>query len=65
MDYTHTLGYAFQAGLDVKVNDKWSVNLDVKKFFIDTDITVSGGTATAPDTNLDPWVMGLGVGFSF
>jgi outer membrane protein len=65
VDYTHTLGYAFQAGLDAKINDKWSVNLDVKKFFIDTDITVSGGTATAPDTDLDPWVIGVGFGFAF
>lgn len=65
VDYTHEIGYALQAGLDVKVDDRWSVNIDVKKVFVSTDISVNGGVATAPDTDLDPLIIGVGFGYRF
>ena len=33
--------------------------------FLETEIDVNGSTVTAPDTNLDPWVIGIGFGFRF
>ncbi len=65
VDYSNEFGYAFQAGVDIAIDDKWSFNLDVKKVFVDTDITVNGGTINANDTDLDPWVVGIGFGYRF
>lgn len=40
------------------------LNADIKKIFLNTDGSVNGGSATA-DVDLDPWVMGFGVGYRF
>ncbi len=65
VDYSDEFGYAFQAGIDYKLNDRWSINFDLKKVFVDTDIKVNGGAINAKGTDLDPWVVGLGVGYRF
>ena len=62
--YEDTWGYALQAGVDMAVAENWSVNFDVKKLFINTDVTINGGAVTA-DVDLDPWIVGLGVGYTF
>lgn len=63
--YQDTLGYAFQVGLDVAIDDRWSLNLDVKKIYVETDITVNGGGVNAPNTDLNPWVFSVGFGYRF
>lgn len=63
--YSNEFGYAFQAGMDYEIDDKWSLNFDVKKVFVDTDITANGGSVNAKDTKLDPWVIGVGFGYTF
>ncbi len=65
INYENSIGYALQAGLDIEINDSWSFNIDLKKVFLDTDIEVNGATINAPDTNLDPWVIGIGFGYRF
>jgi outer membrane protein len=65
VSYSNEFGYAFQAGVDYKLNDKWSLNFDVKKVFVDTDITANNGGVNAKNTDLDPWVIGIGVGYTF
>ena len=65
VSYSNEFGYALQVGVDYRVNDLWSVNLDVKKVFVDTDIHVNNGTIRADGTDLDPWVVGLGIGYKF
>jgi outer membrane protein len=65
INYENSFGYALQAGLDIGITDSWSLNIDVKKVFLDTDIVVNGGTINAPDTDLDPWVIGIGFGYRF
>ncbi len=65
VSYSNEFGYAFQIGLDYSVDDKWSVNVDVKKVFVDTDIRVNNGTIRADGTDLDPWVIGFGFGYKF
>lgn len=57
-------GYALQAGADVAVSGPWTVNLDVKKVWFNTDASVNGG-ALKSDVDLDPWVVSLGVGRKF
>lgn len=62
--YDNGFGYALQAGADYKLDDHWMLNLDVKKIFLNTDASVNGGLVTA-DVDLDPWVVGVGVGYRF
>lgn len=65
VDYSNEFGWALQAGVDYAIDDRWSINFDVKKVFVDTDIIVNGGTINALDTDLDPWVVGIGIGYRF
>lgn len=62
--YDNGVGYALQAGMDYKLDSHWMLNADVKKIFLNTDVNVNGGAVTA-DVNLDPWVIGFGVGYRF
>lgn len=57
-------GYALQAGTDIAVSGPWTVNLDVKKVWFNTDASINGGTLKS-EVNLDPWVISLGVGRTF
>ncbi|WP_033070717.1 OmpW/AlkL family protein [Thalassospira australica] len=62
--YDDGFGYAFQAGFDYAISGPWSVNVDVKKVYLDTDISINNGANTAK-AHLDPWVFGVGVGYRF
>lgn len=64
--YSDNVGAALQAGADIHVRGNWYVNLDVKKLFLETDVTL--GTAVGQvkaKVNLDPWLMGAGIGYRF
>ena len=63
--YTNSVGPAFQVGLDMRVDDRWSLNIDVKKVFVETDVTVNGGAVNAKGVDLDPWIFGVGFGYRF
>lgn len=64
IDYENNFGYALQVGADYMLDEHWMLNMDVKKIFLNTDVSVNGGAVTA-DVDLDPWVLGLGVGYRF
>ena len=64
IDYENSVGYALQAGIDYAVADQWYLNVDVKKIFLSTDVSMNGGAIRA-DVDLDPWVVGFGVGYRF
>jgi outer membrane protein len=64
VEYKNGFGYALQAGADYKLDDHWMLNADVKKIFLNTDVSVNNGAVRA-DVDLDPWVFGLGVGYRF
>lgn len=57
-------GYSLQAGVDVALHDRWSVNLDVKKVFFETD-AVDRFNGVKTKVNLDPWVASAGLGYKF
>ncbi|XBQ14907.1 MAG: OmpW family outer membrane protein [Oceanicaulis sp.] len=67
IDYDESLGLALQAGADVAINDTWFVNFDVKKIWINTDVTIDAGGLgmVAADVDIDPVVFGVGVGFKY
>lgn len=64
VDLDDGIGYALQAGADIGVSGPWSVNLDLKKVWFNTDADINGG-AMRSDVDLDPWVVSIGVGRKF
>jgi len=69
VDYDNTIGFALQAGLDYALGEKWFLNLDVKQIFLQTDATVNAtsalGATVGADVDINPLVIGLGVGMKF
>lgn len=59
-----SVGFAAQVGMDYQLDDKWSLNLDIKKVFIEADASLNGGAITG-QVDLDPWLFGIGVGYKF
>jgi len=64
VDLEDGFGYALQAGADVALTGPWTLNIDVKKVWFDTEATVNGGALTS-DVNLDPLVVSVGFGRKF
>ncbi|WP_298375388.1 OmpW family outer membrane protein [Azospirillum sp.] len=66
-EYKNRFGFALQAGVDVALTGAWSLNLDVKKIFLKTDVTatVNGALPVTSKVTLDPWLVGVGVGYRF
>lgn len=61
-----SLGWAVQAGLDYAINKKWFVNVDLKYVSIDTRVTLhQGATRNSVNIDLDPLIVGIGVGYRF
>ncbi|MEM6719015.1 MAG: OmpW family outer membrane protein [Bacteroidota bacterium] len=69
VDYDNSFGLAFQAGFDYALNEKWFLNVDVKQIFIQTDATVNATTAlgatVGADVDINPLVIGVGIGMKF
>jgi outer membrane protein len=69
VDYDNSFGFAFQAGFDYALSEKWFLNLDVKKILIQTDATVNAnsalGATVGADVDINPLVIGFGVGLKF
>lgn len=64
VDLDDGFGAALQVGADIGVQGPWSLNVDVKKVFFDTDATINDG-ALKSDVSLDPWVVSVGFGRKF
>jgi outer membrane protein len=63
-------GWALQTGVDINLKDGWLVNFDAKYVTIDTDVklkgAVTGGVWTKiDDLDINPWVIGVGIGKKF
>lgn len=58
-----SFGPSLQAGVDYALTARWSLNLDVKKVWIRTDVA-AGGT-TLGTIKIDPLLIGVGVGYKF
>lgn len=57
----YSVGPAAQAGFDWVVNDTWSINVDVKKIYIGSDVKGAPGL----DVNVDPLCLSLGATYRF
>ena len=59
----NSFGGALQVGFDYALDKNWSLNFDVKKVYIDTDVSVGG--AKVGKFKVDPLLIGVGVGYRF
>jgi len=64
ISYSNGFGFAFQAGADLVFDNNWSFNLDLKKLLTATDVSINGGAITAKGTDINPWIVGVGVGYT-
>lgn len=79
IDYKNKFAFATQLGIDYDVSKKVFINIDVKKIFLSTNVTVDAANLTpaanpslAPtlkninaDVKINPWVVGVGLGYRF
>ena len=56
-------GGALQAGVDFPIDKNWSINLDVKKIYIKSDVYVGG--VSAGTLKLNPVAASVGIGYRF
>lgn len=56
-------GLALQAGVDIRLDARWSLNVDVKKLNLRSDLLLGG--AHASTVKVDPLLFGVGVGYRF
>ena len=56
-------GLSLQAGVDFRLDKNWSLNLDVKKVQIRSDVMIAG--ARASNVKVDPVLLGIGLGYRF
>lgn len=64
VDLKDGFGYALQTGADIGIQGPWSLNLDVKKVWFNTDASINDG-ALKSSVDLDPWVASVGVSRKF
>lgn len=60
---SHSWGGALQAGVDIPLDKNWSLNFDVKKIYIKTDVYAGGSNAGT--LKLDPVAASVGIGYRF
>jgi outer membrane protein len=66
LHFKNNLGYALQAGVDYALTDNWMLNIDVKKLFLSTKASMYAGPARiTANVDIDPWIVGFGVGYRF
>lgn len=62
--YSDSVGPALQVGVDIPIKDHWYFNFDVKKLWIKTDAKFNDGTIRS-NVDINPWVVGTGIGYRF
>lgn len=67
ISYGDSFGFALQAGVDYQINERWFLNFDVKRLWINTDVTIDAGAlgSVTADVDINPWVVGVGFGWRY
>jgi outer membrane protein len=66
IDYDNAFGLALQAGVDIAIDEHWAINFDVKKIWLQTDVSVDAlGTTVKTEVDIDPWLFGAGIAYRF
>lgn len=68
LDLDSSWGAVGQLGMDIEMKDDWFFNIDLKYIDLDTEASFNssllGGKASI-DVDVDPWLIGIGVGKRF
>ena len=64
VSYENNFGAVLQAGIDYNITGNWYANLDAKHVFLSTTARINGGAVRAA-VNLDPTMVGAGIGYRF
>jgi outer membrane protein len=59
----YSVGPAGQIGCDIRLTERWTLNLDVKRVMIRTDVRLLGNKVA--EARLDPWLYAVGLGYRF
>ena len=51
-------------GADFRITNRLYANVDVKYLWINTDVDINGGAIKA-DVNVNPFIVGVGMGYRF
>lgn len=65
LNLSNSWGAAFQAGVDYFFNECWFVNVDAKYIFMETKAHLRGAVEGHVHVDIDPWVVGIGIGRRF
>ncbi len=61
-----SVGPAAVVGVDVPMGDRWFINADIRYMDIDTDAKVTApGLYLKESVEIDPWAVGLNIGYRF
>ncbi len=63
LELDDSVGLALQVGADYDIGENWFINADVRYIDIETDATLDG--AALETVKIDPWVIGLNLGWRF
>ncbi len=65
VNYKSRVGWSLGAGTDYQFNKNWVLNLDVKKIFLKSRVSarIPGVGVTRSTVTINPWVVGVGVGY--
>lgn len=62
--YKSRVGAGLDIGTDYRINDNWWFNVDLKKLFFKSKATVRAlGTTVRSTVSINPWVLGVGIGY--
>lgn len=62
----NSVGWAVQAGMDVSLDDRWFLNIDAKYIDMSVDARIkTGGTTRKSDVDINPVILGAGIGYRF
>lgn len=70
VQYDNAFGFAAQLGFDLMLDDTFFINVDAKRLFLSTDVTVdasnlAAGLSIPAEVDINPWLLGFGVGMKF
>ena len=64
VEYHDSAAFVMQAGLNIQVADDWFANIDIKRAWLGATADINGGRIKA-QVDLNPWLVGVGLGYRF
>ncbi len=61
----YSLGVSAQGGVDVKIGPKLFLNADLKYVTLASDVMLKANDATVSAVKVNPWLVGVGIGYRF